>query len=225
MLARTKPVSQQLPKKARTRLALLRAAVDLLGHEDGRLARVEDIVLSVGMTRTTFYNYFVSREDIFDIVAYELSHHFNSALLPIVNAESDAARRAGIATRYYLNKAQQDTKWAWAMVNVSLNGPKLFGEETFNEASKTIVDGVASGAFALDDPETGRDLLLGTILTAFLHILHRNPDPSYASEITAIILRGLGVSSQKAKKIATAPLPPLPPFAAPFTGEAWTVSH
>ena len=66
MLARARPVSQQLPKKARTRLALLRAAVDLLGHEDGRLARVEDIVQSVGMTRTTFYNYFVSREDIFD---------------------------------------------------------------------------------------------------------------------------------------------------------------
>jgi AcrR family transcriptional regulator len=218
--ARKKPATKQLPKKARTRLALLRAAVDLLGHEDGRHTRVDDIVLSVGMTRTTFYNYFVSREEIFDVVAFELSHHFNSALLPIVNLESDDAYRTGYATRYYLEKAQHDRKWGWAMVNVSLNSPKLFGEETYNEASRSIFNGTATKVFNLVNPEAGRDLLLGTILTAFLHILHRNPDSSYIDEITTIILRGLGVPAQKAKRIATNPLHPLPPFASPFSGEA-----
>ena len=102
------------------------------------------------------------------------------------------------------------------MVNVSLNTPMLFGEETFSEASKTIAEGADNGAFKLVSPDAGRDLLLGTILSAFLHILYHQPKASYLEEITELILRGLGVPNAKAQRIATQVLPQLPPYTKPF---------
>jgi len=210
----------QPPKRVRTRLALLRAAAELLGQEDGRVFRVEDVVSKVGMTRATFYNHFESRKDFFELIAFELTHHFNTVLLPAVYQESDIARRAAMAGRYYLNKADTDRKWGWAVVNVSLNSPKLFGEETFAEATKTISMGQADGTFKLKDLGAGRDMYLGAMLAAFLHILHGTPSPIYISTITMVLLRGLGVPTAKAERLASEPLPELPPYAAPFCAPA-----
>jgi len=168
------------------------------------------------MTRATFYNHFESRKEFFELIAFELTHHFNHVLLPVVFRENDMARRAAMATRYYLNKADVDRKWGWAVVNVSLNSPKLFGEETFNEATNTIALGQADGTFKIKDLSAGRDMFLGAILAAFMHILHATPSEIYIPTLTMVLLRGLGVPTAKAERIVSEPLPELPPYAAPF---------
>lgn len=209
--------TSQPKKRVRTRLAMLRATIDLLGQEDGRVVRVEDVVSQVGMTRTTFYNHFDSREALIDTVAFELTHHFNSIILPIINLEKDAARRVAMATRYYLSHARADRKWAWAVVNVSLNSKVLFGEATHNDVTRNIVAGQADGTFRLQDLNAGRDMLMGTVLAAFLHILRAKPTSRYQSDMAMIILRGLGVPTRKAERIVAEPLPPLPSYSGPFS--------
>src|SRR2546430_6363653 len=67
-------------KRMRTRAALLRAAIAVLGNESGRLATVDNVISESGMARGTFYNYFEGREQLFEAVAYELSHDFNNTL-------------------------------------------------------------------------------------------------------------------------------------------------
>src|SRR2546426_11921310 len=77
-LARRAELGEQ--KRMRTRAALLRAAISVLGKESGRFATVDNVITESGMARGTFYNYFDSRDQLFAAVAYELSHDFNSAL-------------------------------------------------------------------------------------------------------------------------------------------------
>ena len=38
-------------------------------------------------------------------------------------------------------RVRADRQWGWAFVNASLNGPKLFGDESYNEALQTIAAG------------------------------------------------------------------------------------
>jgi AcrR family transcriptional regulator len=204
-------------KRARTRRAILEAAVCVLGSAEGRVAGIDDVMNAAGMARGTFYNYFESRDALFAVLAYELSHSFNTAVLEVVNAEEDPSAWACFAVRYYLNKARADRSWGWAVVNVSLNSPTLFGDETANEVQRTITQGLQSGAFSVALPEAGCDLMLGATLTATIKMLQSDPEEGYAEEVALLVLRGLGVGYAKARLLADTPLPALSAYAAPFS--------
>jgi AcrR family transcriptional regulator len=203
-------------KRARTRIAILTAAMDVLGSEEGRFARVDEVMAKAAMARGTFYNYFDSRDDLIEALAYEISHAFNTAMFQVVDRAGPPAARTAMGVRHYLHKARLDHQWGWAVVNISMNSPKLFGEETFNEVSKSIADGCKSGAFKLDDPEAGTDMLLGTVLTALIKILQHNPVPEYEVTTTMLILRALGISNATATRLASLPLVELPPYETHF---------
>jgi AcrR family transcriptional regulator len=205
-----------LAKRARTRGAILRAAMELLGVEDGRFTRVDEVMAKAAMARGTFYNYFDSREHLIEALAYEVSHYFNSALFDVIDRDGDPAMRAAMGVRHYLRNARNDAEWGWAVVNISMNSPKLFGEETFNEVSRAIVEGCSRGIFKLNDTDVGTDMLLGTTLTGLIKILQHNPPEAYEEEITFVILRALGVGSAKAQRLAALPLAKLPPYSMTF---------
>ena len=202
-------------KRMRTRAALLRAAISVLGNESGRFATVDNVISESGMARGTFYNYFDSREQLFAAVAYELSHDFNSALEASLVGGADPAKRASTWVRQYLRRMRADRQWGWAFVNVSLNGPKLFGDETYNEALQTIAAGCATGIFKVGNREAALDIALGAVLVSAMTILKGSTKPDHPEATTELILRALGVPASQAQRMVSLPLPDLPPFAGP----------
>lgn len=194
--------TKQLPKKERTRLAILRASYDLLGKEDGNLTRIEDIVHRVGLTRATFYNHFESREKLFELIAFELTHHFNNLIQPHLLEYESMAIRASLATRYYLKQAWSDRKWGLAVINISMYSSKLFGEETYDRATATIISGTKNEEFIFENTIASRDMFLGTMLAAFLNILHQRTSESYIEDIDLTIMRALGLSHKRSLEIS-----------------------
>jgi AcrR family transcriptional regulator len=201
----------------RTRVALLRAAISVLGKESGRLATVDNVISESGMARGTFYNYFEGRDQLFEAVAYELSHDFNSTLEASLAGGSDPAKRASTWIRQYLRRVRADRQWGWALVNVSLNGPKLFGDESYNEALQTIAAGCATGIFKVGNREAALDVALGAVLVSAMTILQGSTKPDHPEATTELILRALGVPGSQAQRIVALPLPDLPPFAGPHS--------
>jgi AcrR family transcriptional regulator len=199
-------------KRMRTRAALLRAAVSVLGKESGRFATVDNVISESGMARGTFYNYFESREQLFAAVAYELSHNFNSALDASLVGGADPAKRASTWIRQYLRRVRADRVWGWAFVNVSLNGTKLFGDESYTEALQTIAAGCATGVFQVGNREAALDVAMGAVLVSAMTILQGPTKPDHPEATTEFILRALGVSVSQARRLVSLPLPDLPPF-------------
>ena len=202
-------------KRMRTRGTLLRAAISVLGKESGRLATVDNVISESGMARGTFYNYFEGREQLFEAVAYELSHDFNSTLEASLAGGAEPAKRASTWIRQYLRRVRADRQWGWALVNVSLNGPKLFGDESYNEAMQTIAAGCATGIFKVTNREAALDVALGGVLVAAMTILQAPTKPDHPEATTELILRALGVPGSQAQRIVSLPLPELAPFAGP----------
>lgn len=201
-------------KRNRTRQTVLDAAFTLLGRERGLTTRIEEILKEAGISRGTFYNYFPSMDELFDALQYELNHDFNTSMLKIISQMPTAAERASAAIRYYLGRARQDSKWAWAMVNISAGGI-IFGAETYQEAQNTVNEGIASGEFELAGPNSGRDMLLGTTLAAMVTQLRNPPSDNYPVSVTRHVLRGMGVPSSRVEEIIARPLPdPMAPFPA-----------
>src|SRR5207249_2021310 len=108
-----------------------------------------------------------------------------------------------------------DRQWGWAFVNASLSGPKLFGEETYNEALQTIAAGCAKGVFQVSNREAALDVALGAVLVSAMTILQGPTKPDHPEATTEFILRALGVSVSQARRLVSLPLPELRTFAGP----------
>jgi AcrR family transcriptional regulator len=195
-------------KRTRTRTKILAATFELYGRENGLFTRVEEICQLAGVTRQTFYNHFASIDELREALTYEVTHDFLVTVTDALRALPSAAERASAAIRFYLDKARDDPKWGWSMVNISANGI-IFGIETYRQAEQTVQDGIDEGDFPLSDARLGRDLVMGTALSAIVTQLRETPEPQFTIDITRNILVGLGISRSRADAIVQLALPSL----------------
>ncbi len=195
-------------RRARTRARIIAAAFEMLGTEKGLLTRIEDIVDKAGVTRATFYNHFTGMEDLREALTHEVTHEFLEAVTGTISSIPNAARRSAFAVRFYLHRARQDKRWGWSMLNMSASG-QIFGAETYRQAERTIGEGMADGVFPIASSRLGRDLLLGTTLTAMGSLVSQDMPEDYPEQIAGQILFGLGVPFEEARSIAFEPMPQL----------------
>ena len=193
-------------KRARTRTDILKVAFDLLGREDGRATRIDDVCKAAHVSRGTFYNYFSSMDILFDELGFEISRDLNSNARTVMSEMHAGAERASAAVRYYLKRAREDSAWGWAVVNLSAPGP-LFGTDTFRQATMSIADGIEAGEFYVSSVTIGRDLTLGTVLASMITMLRSDQPPDYPEMVARQILVGLGVKRDIIDRCIAMPLP------------------
>jgi AcrR family transcriptional regulator len=191
-------------KRERTRKKILGTAFELIGNEKGLTVRIEEICAAAEISRGTFYNYFTSLEQLFEILAIELSHDLNRALVSTMDETRSHAEGANGAIQHYLNYARRDPAWAWAMVHLSAFGPS-FGAEAWDACYRAIAKGIEAGEFDVPNATVGRDLMTGTVLATVRTTLRGGR--SQPRVIAHHLLRALGVSDALAKEIAERPLP------------------
>lgn len=195
-------------RREQTRRRILDAGFRLIGHEHGRSVRIEEICADAKISRGSFYNYFAGMDELFEALAFDLTHSFTASVIAAMKTMPSAAEQADAAMRYYLRRARSDPQWGWAMVNLGATGP-LFGAETFASALATVTSGMASGEFRLPDAKTGRDLVLGTCHAAIITDLREGSPDDHPENVSRLVLSGLGVSAARIKAILARNLPPL----------------
>lgn len=190
-------------KRERTRKKILEAAFSLLGNEQGLTVRIEEICAAARVSRGTFYNYFTSLEQLFAVLAIELSHDLNRALVASWDETQSHAEGSNAAIQHYLNYAERDSAWAWAMVHLSAFGP-AFGAEAWDACHRAIAQGIEAGEFDLPSATVGRDLMTGTVLASVRTALRG--DRSDPRVVAHHLLRAFGVPDARARAIAQRPL-------------------
>jgi AcrR family transcriptional regulator len=193
-------------KRERTRQRIFEATFKLIGHERGLSVRIEEICAEAGVSRGTFYNYFSSMEELFQVLAVELSHDFNQAVIATLSQLESRAERTNAAIQHYLKRARRDPAWGWAMAHLSAAGP-FFGAETYEACYSTVEQGIKLGEFDLPNAQCGRDLLMGTVLAAMVSALRGGGARSQPRVIAHHVLRAFGVPDARASEIADRPLP------------------
>ncbi len=199
------PVPKLGGKRERTRKKILEAAFALIGNEKGLTVRIEEICAAADISRGTFYNYFTSLEQLFEILAIELSHDLNRTLVSTLDeVRMSHAEGSNAAIQHYLNYARRDPAWAWAMVHLSAFGP-TFGAEAWEACYRSIAKGIEAGEFDVPNATVGRDLMTGTVLATVRTTLRGGR--SQPRVIAYHLLRALGVPDARAREIAHSPLP------------------
>jgi AcrR family transcriptional regulator len=203
--ADARPPAKLGAKRERTRKAILEAAFGLIGNEEGLTVRIEEICAAARVSRGTFYNYFTSLEQLFEVLAIELSHDLNRGLVSTMDDTLSHAEGANAAVQHYLNYARRDPAWAWAMVHLSAYGP-TFGAEAWDACYRAIANGIEAGEFDVPNATAGRDLMTGTVLATVRTMLRGDRERPEPRVIAYHILRALGVPDARARKIVDSPL-------------------
>jgi AcrR family transcriptional regulator len=191
-------------KRERTRKTILEAAFGLIGNEKGLTVRIEEICAAARISRGTFYNYFTSLEQLFEVLAIELSHDLNRALVSTWDETRSHAEGSNAAIQHYLNYAGRDPAWAWAMVHLSAYGP-TFGAEAWDACYRSIAKGIEAREFDVPNATVGRDLMTGTVMATVRTTLRGGR--SQPRIVAYHLLRAFGVPDARAKEIADSPLP------------------
>ena len=204
--AAVRPVPKLGGKRERTRKKILEAAFELIGNEKGLTVRIEEICAAAEVSRGTFYNYFTSLEQLFEILAIELSHDLNSALVATWDETLSHAEGSNAAIQHYLNYARRDPAWAWAMVHLSAFGP-TFGAEAWEACYRAIAKGIEAGEFDIPNATVGRDLMTGTVLATVRSMLRSGGDAVQPQIVAYHLLRAFGVPDARAREITHRRLP------------------
>jgi AcrR family transcriptional regulator len=194
-------------RRERTRRKILEAAFELIGHEKGLTVRIEEICAAARVSRGTFYNYFASLEQLFEVLAVELSHELNQALVSTFDEKVRShAEGSNAAIQHYLNYARRDPAWAWAMLHLSAFGP-AFGADAWQACAHAIDLGIEAGEFDVPSAAVGRDLMTGTVLATIRSMLRSASDRTEPRIVAQHVLRALGVPKARALEITERPLP------------------
>jgi AcrR family transcriptional regulator len=204
--SRGRPAAKLGAKRERTRKKILEATFGLMGNEKGLTVRIEEICAAARISRGTFYNYFTSLEQLFEVLAIELSHDLNRALVATWDETQSHAEGSNAAIQHYLRYAERDPAWAWAMVHLSAFGPP-FGAEAWEACHRAIAQGIEAGEFDVPNAGVGRDLMTGTVMATVRTLLRSGSDASSPAAVAYHVLRALGVSDARALEIARRSLP------------------
>jgi AcrR family transcriptional regulator len=200
-------------RRSRTRADLLMTALDLFGQPHGRNTRIEDVCARAQVSRGTFYNYFPGLEALLEALSEELTREFDAAVHAAFEVLDGPVARACAAMRYYLHAAIQDPRWGWAVINSSV-GRTLYSETITAHVRDSIQEGIDSGDFTIDSADVGRDILLGTGISATITLLQGGAPADYPEKVARQVLLSFGTSRAVANAVTNLSLESLPLLAA-----------
>ncbi|EMK02250.1 MULTISPECIES: TetR/AcrR family transcriptional regulator [unclassified Leptospira] len=199
----TSPHKKLLPKRERTRLQILKAALKLFARKDAGEASISDVIAEAEIANGTFYNHFKTKEELLEASSLTLIESLASEVETIMGDMDDPAERMALAGIYFFKKARMDSNWAWALIRVAAVTPRM-SDILLSYPLRDLQRGITSGKFSIESTETALGLFVGSLHYGIRNILEgRAKNKLHDREMMTLVLRGYGVKIEIAKKLAS----------------------
>jgi AcrR family transcriptional regulator len=205
---RTPSPSRLDRRKARTRQALIDAAVRLIAEGRGDRASIQEITDAADIGFGSFYNHFDSKDQLFQTASEEVLERWGQMIDRAGAGISDPAELFAVSLRI-------SGRLAWTHPEIArfLTGAGLDVLDTPRglapRALRDIKAGQAAGRFTVPNAEITLSAVAGGLL-GLLRLHQRHPeriDEASVDQLAEAILRMLGVPATEAARIAALDLP------------------
>jgi AcrR family transcriptional regulator len=203
----------RLPKRERTRLSLLEAAVSAFAEHGVEPATIQHIADAARVATGTFYNHFKSKDELLAALAFWIGDGFCQRIAESYAHISDGAERMAIGNRRYVQLAVDTPQWALMLLQLMAAAPEA-GAQIAKYGAADLKLGLKQKRFHISHERAAMDLIAGTI-TAAMHSVATGQVPAsvkragYDSAVATMVLQGLGMNRDEAAEIARRPLPEL----------------
>jgi len=201
-------VSRLDRRKARTRRALIEAAVRLIAEGRGDRASIAEITEEADIGFGSFYNHFDGKEQLFQTAAEEVMERWGQMIDRASASVSDPAEVFAVGLRI-------SGRLGWTHPDIAgfLTGTGLdvldIPVGLAPRALRDIKAGQSAGRFTIPDAEIALSAVAGGLL-GLLRMCQRHPEritEASVDQLAEAVLRLLGVPAPEAARLAALPLP------------------
>ena len=195
-------------RKARTRQALIDAAVRLIAEGRGDRASIQEITEAADVGFGSFYNHFDSKEKLFQAAAEEVLERWAQLIDRVSAGISDPAERFAVGLRI-------SGRLGWTHPDIAgfLTGSGLDALDIpvglAPRALRGIQTGQAAGRFSVLDAEAALSAVAGGLF-GLLRVHQRHPErvqEAAVDRLAEAVLRLLGVPAPEAARLTELDLP------------------
>ena len=201
-------VSRLDRRKARTRQALIDAAVRLIAEGRGDRASIAEITEEADIGFGSFYNHFDSKEQLFQTAAEEVLERWGQMIDRASAGITDPAELFAVGTRITGRLGWTHPDIAGFLTGTGMNVLEIT-TSLVPRALRDIEEGRAAGRFTIPDPEIALSAAVGGML-GLLRMCQRHPErvtETTVDQLTEAELRLLGVPADEAARLTALPLP------------------
>ena len=194
-------------RKARTRAALIRAAQGLLASGNTN-APVLEITQAADVSNGSFYNYFESKEELWQVAIDSALESVGDYLDSLTVELSDPVEKFTQSFRLSGRLFRLEPQLSRVLLNSEAAAFAAAGGLA-PRSRRDIESAAARGRFDVDDPDLALALVAGTLLSMG-RLLLAQPDRDEAATVdgtTERVLRALGISPDEARTLCSSDLP------------------
>lgn len=203
-------VSRLDRRKARTRQALIDAAIRLIAEGRGDRASIQEITEAADVGFGSFYNHFDSKEQLFRTVSEEVFERWGQLIDRASAGLTDPAELFAVGARISGRLGWTHPDIAGFLTGIGLGALDMPGGLA-PRALRDIRAGQESGRFTVPDAEIALSATAGGLL-GLLRMCQRHPErvsEATVDQLAEAELRLLGVPADEAARLTALPLPPI----------------
>lgn len=180
-------------KRARTRAALIRGAMEVLGADGAEGLTVAAVTQAAGVSHGTLYNHVDGTAELEQLVADELVSVFARGAEHLERVSVDPVGRIGLGIIQLLSTVDTDPVFAAAFVTL-MTGGTTFRDRIRALVASTVRRGAENGRFDVE-PEAATEALLGATLGTLRAAVNQTyvVDPKVSADLC---LRMLGLDDE-----------------------------
>jgi AcrR family transcriptional regulator len=168
--------------------------------------------MAAGVARGTIYSHVPDVDGLFEEVAAQLSHEMVMRVAAGIREQADPALRLSIGVRQYIRRAHDEPLWGRFISRFGLNH-SLVSAVQGGDPVVDLLAGIEAGRYSITRAQLPAvvALLVGGTLAAMLPVLDgRGTWRTIGSDTVELMLIGLGLAPDEARRVARCELPPLP---------------
>lgn len=160
---------------------------------------VDDVITEAGVSRATFYKYFNSFEEAMAALGRDLVDEMVRSLINLYGEREDAFFRLTTGIQLFLLRSVIDPLWAAFVARtdqLAQDTEPLMGMTRHLETARE------QGLVSFTQTEAAASLAVGAMMGTIRYMVRSgNRSQAYVEDLTAMILRGLGVETEAAREI------------------------
>lgn len=183
-------------KRERMRERLIDATMAAyLACTPGRHPVVDDVIRIAAVSRGSFYKHFDAIDEVFAEIGRRMAQEMLVSYVHLAAPLDDGAARVALGPLMALVRSAMEPRHAAFVARVDFIDFLASREPRANLVALSLQDGRTRSALRFDSVDAAIDLVIGPILEGSRRILRaRWLDSAYIRELTAMVLRGLGVA-------------------------------
>jgi AcrR family transcriptional regulator len=200
------PLTRGHKKRERTRRGLVDAALRLVARKEVGEIALLDVASEAAVSNGTIYNYFRTRDEVLEAVGIAMASEFSDAISALSSGVHCGAQRLSIGVRMFVCRAAYDHQWANALLRI-IHSDQTMRSRLAAHVLGDLREGLRAGAFAYEDEGIALDMVVSCTTGAMRSVVEGRVVAEHDQRVAEMILKALGVTPAKAKKIAGKPLP------------------